>query len=496
MIVMVDSIQELLEAILRSQLLEPGQYQILQTRLATDLSDPCVLAMRLVKRGWLTVYQAEELLEGEGKELVLGPYRVLSLIGEGGLCKVFKAFHTELHQLEALKVLHPELRGDPEVQQQFRQEMEILARLEHPCFVKGIDVDLRRPGFYFAMDYIDGIDLHRLVKHAGPLPVAQACNYFAQAALGLEYAYERGLVHRDIKPANLVVTFAGNEVRILDIGLARLEWETARTDQRAPALMGTADYIAPEQALNPEQANVRADIYSLGCSLYHVLAGQPPYFGKSLAQKLLHHQQSPAPSLRQARSEVPEELARIVQRMMAKNPEERYRTPASVAVALLPFTRRDEPEVSIEQFRELCSSEERTLRINLDETEDAGPGAPPPGETPPPGTGSPTDSPGFKEQRTSLRRWGNPISIQLYDEMTMNEPLTGWVINRSTGGLGMIVNAPLEVGSVLGVRPAQEGVDRPWVSLRIVYCYPERSSWRAGGAFLVPRSWRDIRIFG
>lgn len=502
----MDLAADFLESLRRSRLLEPAQLEEIHEKTRSDTSCAPALARRLVRRGWLTAYQAKRLLDHSGQELILGPYRVLNLLGEGGLSQVFKAHHAVRHRIVALKVLHPELRSNAEIVEQFRREMDVLSRLEHPCFVKALDVEDDSAPHYFAMDYIEGIDLHKLLKWAGPLPIPQACNYTAQAALGLQYAFEQGLVHRDIKPGNLVVTFAGNEVRILDIGLARLEWALKERGPNepvkpgTPVLMGTADYIAPEQAQNADSANIRADIYSLGCSLFHVLTGQPPFPGNSLAKKLMQHQQAPPPSLRQLRPEIPAELELIVQKMMAKNPADRYQTPAGIALALVPFMEGDEPEVSIEQFRSECVVDDRVLREEEEEDEEeeesiAGRASVRAKDHRTAG-GPRGTSWGPVERRQAPRRTGNPVRVELLDELAMDEPIYAWVLNRSSDGVGVLVDEPVEAGIHVNVRPAQPAAGYPWTPARVIYCFPERTSWRVGCQFLQKLVWRDLRAFG
>src|SRR5262245_48779704 len=354
----LDSVAALLDAIRRYRLLSTAQINEVKSAILPQAGDDVdTLADLLVRHGLLSRYQIDRLLSDSDEPLVLGPYRVLDLLGEGGLCKVYKAFHTDFQQIVALKIIHPELRSNIEVLDQFQTEIAQLAQLEHPKFVNPLDFCLDGDTHYFVMDYVEGLDLMRLVQQSGPLPAHQASDYIHQAAMGLQYAFEQGLVHRDIKPANLIVTFEGEQVYILDIGLARLEWsyrdavQTSRPAAQGVALMGTPDYVAPEQAINPHEADVRADIYSLGCTLFHLLTGQPPFPGGSLARKLLHHQSTPPPSSRSQRPDIPQELAVIVQKMMAKQPADRYSTPAAVAVALSPFIQGNAPRISPARFR-------------------------------------------------------------------------------------------------------------------------------------------------
>jgi serine/threonine protein kinase len=510
---MIDSIPAFVQAVRRSQLLGAAELHELKAKLANDLREPRALAQRLVERGWLTPYEVEQLLEGHVQELVLGPYRLLQLVGEGGLCQVFKAWDVPAQRVVALKLVHPELRSNTEVLEQLRQEIQVLGRLNHPCFVKAYDVAANASRHYFAMEYVEGLDLSKLLQKAGPLPVVQACDYIRQAAAGLQYAYEQGLVHRDIKPANLLAPVQGSQVRILDIGIARLEWSyrdltttaTATANSQGSGVMGTPDYIAPEQALNPHLASVRADIYSLGCTLYHLLTGQPPFPGRSLTQKLLHHQQTPPPSGRDLRPELPPELAGVLQKMMAKAPEHRYQTPAGVSVALARFCRGGGPRLSLEQFCPPSPGNDRLLARHATAPEEmlAAPTSP--------GTGAKTkpmpiiaaapaapavSKPTRKERRRTVRRAGNPVSVVVTNAEARSESLSGWVLNRSSGGLGLLVDETLALGTLVSVQPARSSLGQRALAVRIIYCIPERASWRIGCQFVQKPSYEEMRLFG
>lgn len=495
---MLQTVADFVQALRHSRLLEPAQLNEVKGRLSLGLRGPRTLAAKLTECGWLTEYQARKLLEGDDSELVLGPYRILDLIGEGGLCQVFKAFHAGQQRIVALKVVHPELRANPEVLDQIRLEMEVIARLSHPNFIKAVDVSLGRDRYYFAMEFIEGIDLSRLLRIVGPLPVSQATEYVRQTAFGLQYAYEQGLVHRDIKPANLFVSFQGDHAWILDIGLARLEWSYSnRTPKQTPTgqgpVMGTPDYIAPEQALDPQQANIRADIYSLGCTLYHLLTGQPPFPGNSLTRKLLDHQQTPPPSARQARPEVPPELAAIIQKMMSKAPDERYQTPAGVAVALRPYCQNRSSWIPLETFRtrQLDDDEDDSVVMELR----APPPSPPRAPEKPAAKPSGESWPGHPERRIAARRQGNPVPVLVSDAMSKAEPAHGWIVDRSSTGLGILADEAIELGTTITVR-ADVPVGARWFPCRVIHCNAERASWRVGLQFSATLSWSDLRAFG
>jgi serine/threonine protein kinase len=263
-------------------------------------------------------------------------YRILEVLGAGGMGVVYKAIHRLMERVVAVKVIDRRLTGRPDFVARFRREVKAAARLSHPNIVTAYDADQAGETHFLVMEYVAGTSLDREVERRGPLPVREACDLVRQAALGLQYAHERGTVHRDIKPHNLLLT-PGGQVKILDFGLARVldEGGPAATPLPSGNFLGTPDYVAPEQARDPGRADIRADVYSLGCTLYHLLAGHPPFPAGTALQKLIAHQQCPPPALTAARDDVPAELTRILERMLAKDPAGRYPTPADVAADLL-----------------------------------------------------------------------------------------------------------------------------------------------------------------
>jgi predicted Ser/Thr protein kinase len=276
-------------------------------------------------------------------ELVGHPrYRVLKLLGKGGMGAVYLAEHLVMQRQVALKVIQGRLLDlAPETLPRFLQEVKAAARLSHPHIVQAYDADRAGSLHFLVMEYIEGTDLASHLSRRGPLPVAEACDYARQAALGLQEAYEQGMVHRDIKPHNLMLTRTG-QVKILDFGLAKFANEQNR--QAGPGsltgsgqVMGTADYIAPEQTRDARSIDIRADIYSLGCTLYQLLSGQLPFAEGSVIEKMIRHASEPPPPLASLRPELPAELLAVVEKMMAKAPSARYQTPAEVVEALAPF---------------------------------------------------------------------------------------------------------------------------------------------------------------
>jgi serine/threonine protein kinase/Leucine-rich repeat (LRR) protein len=332
------SSSSLVDALRQYRLLEPVQLEELKN-FQGRFPDPKALARELMQRGWLTPYQANQLLQGKGQELVLGSYVLLERVGEGGMGEVFKARNWKLARVVALKVIRKERLSNPDAIRRFQREVRSAAALDHPNIVHAFDADEIGGTHLLVMEYIEGAtDLSRLVKKNGPLPVSQACEYIRQAALGLQHACERGLVHRDIKPHNLLLTADGKTVKILDMGLARLdqpsEDDQSSTMTQEGAVMGTPDYIAPEQALESHTVDIRADLYSLGCTFYYLLTGRVPFGGGTLLQKLNKHQNQEARPVETLRPDVSPGIARVVRKLMAKKPGDRYQTPAEVAVAL------------------------------------------------------------------------------------------------------------------------------------------------------------------
>jgi hypothetical protein len=273
------------------------------------------------------------------QELVGHPrYRVLGLLGAGGMGVVYKAVHCLMDRLVALKVLRPELLDKPASVERFRKEVRAAARLAHPNIVTAHDADQAGPLHFLVMEYVDGTSLDRVVARQGPASVRQACDWVRQASLGLQHALEQGTVHRDLKPHNLLLTPA-SKVKVGDFGLARFFRESAPPGYSTPseAIVGTPDYLAPEQARDPHAADVRADVYSLGCTLYHLLSGHPPFPGGTVLQKLLAHQEGLPRALSDLRPDMPPGLQAVIARMLEKDPARRPATPGEVAQNLAPF---------------------------------------------------------------------------------------------------------------------------------------------------------------
>jgi WD40 repeat protein len=331
----------LLDLLCQCSLIDPTQLDEVRRTLLSGFPTGRLLAGELLRRGWLTAYQVNQLLAGRGRELVLGPYVLLERLGQGGMGQVFKARHRRLDRLAALKVIRPDLLEQPGAVQRFQREARAAARLTHPHIVTIYDADEVGGTHFLAMEYVAGTDLQRLVGAGGPLPVDRACDCVRQAALGLQHMHDCGLVHRDVKPANLLLSADGTLVKVLDMGLARLAavGGGAGASLTEPGVaMGTPDYLAPEQARDCHTVDIRADLYSLGCTLYFLLTGQPPFLGGSALEKLFQHQwQEPVP-VEQRRPGVSPAVAAVVRKLMAKRPQDRYPIPAEAAVALAALT--------------------------------------------------------------------------------------------------------------------------------------------------------------
>jgi serine/threonine protein kinase/CheY-like chemotaxis protein len=300
------------------------------------VADAGALARSLMRGGQLTRFQADAILAGRLSELCIGNYIVLDRLGAGGMGTVYKARHRRMKRVVALKFLPRETAGQSSFAERFQREVETIAQLSHANIVMAFDADEAPRGLFLVMEFVDGRDLGSEVTEEGPLSVADGVDCIVQAARGLAYAHHHGVVHRDVKPANLLRDTSG-VVKVADLGLARLTAESSRPESsltQAGSILGTADYIAPEQALDSTKIDHRVDIYSLGCTLYFLLAGRPLYSAGSLMALLLKHRDAPIPALCEARRDVPEVLDAIYQRMAAKRPEDRYLTMDEVVQAL------------------------------------------------------------------------------------------------------------------------------------------------------------------
>jgi len=295
------------------------------------------VAIYLVDKRLLTQWQADRLLEGKHKGFFLGKYKLLDHLGTGGMSSVYLAEHMLLQTRRAIKVLPKKRVEDTSYLKRFYREARAAAALDDPNVVRAYDVDMDPDsGIHFlVMDYVEGSDLQAMVKHKGPLDYPAAADYIRQSARGLAHAHKVGLIHRDVKPANLLVD-RQNVVKVLDLGLAKFsdEDKASLTVAYDENVLGTADYLAPEQALNSHGVDGRADIYSLGCTLYYVLTGQPPFPEGTLPQRIMAHQKQEPASISEKRSDAPADLLKICAKMMAKKPEQRFQKMSDVAKIL------------------------------------------------------------------------------------------------------------------------------------------------------------------
>ena len=312
----------------------------------------------------------------------LGDYELLKKLGQGGMGAVYKARHVKLKRVVALKVVSKDRLGNAEAVARFEREIEAVGRLDHPHIVRAMDAREVGGVHFLVMEYVDGLDLAEIVHRMGPLSIADACEVVRQAALGLQCSDENGLVHRDIKPSNLMLT-SGGEVKVLDLGLAQIQQAESRGGDitGVDRLMGTPDYMSPEQALGSHTLDIRTDIYSLGCTLYQLLAGRAPFGGREYdtpMKKVAAHMNREIPPIQLVRADIPKPVAGTLERMLAKDVGARLGTPAAVIDALTPFcqgskligllrdARRNEPPASNDEKSRIETGD---LRASSEEVE-------------------------------------------------------------------------------------------------------------------------------
>jgi len=296
---------------------------------------PAELPAALVAADLLTEWQIEQLRKGKHKGFMLGKYKLLRLLGAGGMSSVYLAENPTLRQRVAIKVLPVKRVEESSYLARFEREAQTAARLSHHNITRAFDLDTSGSIHFIVMEYVEGTDLQVKVKAEGPLDIREAADFIRQAAIGLHYAHEEGLVHRDIKPANLMLDRKGT-VKILDLGLALGDDDenASLTREHDEKVLGTADYLAPEQAKDSHLADRRSDVYALGCTLFYLLVGKAPFAKGSLGERVRAHMNEPPPNLLEIRSDVPTEIAELYFRMMAKDPNGRPQTAQEVADAL------------------------------------------------------------------------------------------------------------------------------------------------------------------
>ncbi len=375
---METSVQSLCNLLAKSRLLPSpevrGVFQRWQ-REARDkdaAADPNRFAKWLVANKILTEYQASMLLRGHADNFFFNQYKLLDRIGQGRMAGVYQAQH-QSGQMVAIKVLPPSKAKDPQLFARFQREARLALRLQHPNIVRAFQVGESNGLNYLVMEYLDGEDLEDILERRTKLPHPEAARVLFQALSGLQHLHEQGMVHRDLKPANLMLVPAPRPgaadntllatVKILDIGLGRALFDEGDPDAENAqlttdgTLLGTPDYLAPEQARNAHTADIRADIYSLGCVLYQTLTGQPPFPDKNVVNKMVKHATEPPRPLKEFTPGIPDGLQHVVSWMLAKDPAQRCPTPAQAAQALQPFLPqggdkggRTAPEAQMESY--------------------------------------------------------------------------------------------------------------------------------------------------
>jgi serine/threonine protein kinase len=349
--------EQLVELIRKSNLIESARLDAHLQQQKTLPATAVDLAQDLINQGLITNFQKEQLLQGKWRGYTIGKFKVLERLGAGGMGSVYLCEHLKMKHKVAVKVLPTAKACDPAALGRFYREARAAGVLDHPNLVRAHDIDQDGELHYLVLDYVDGVNLQHLVnRYPGKLPVERACHYIYQAAQGLQHAFECGLIHRDVKPANLLVDRQG-VIRILDLGLARFYEDnqdllTLKYDDNN--VLGTADYVSPEQAMDSHDVDIRTDVYSLGATFYFLLTGQPLFPEGRVAQKLIWHKDREPKPIHELRGDMPVELETIVMKMMAKEREDRYQTPAEVMAALEPWVQTPIAPPSDAELPNLC----------------------------------------------------------------------------------------------------------------------------------------------
>lgn len=376
-----NSVEELVQLIRKSGMIDEEKLSsYLQRRqftrgLPLDVRD---FAEQMIGDGILTQFQAEQFLLGKWRGFTIGKYKLLERVGVGGMGQVFLCEHLFMRRRVAIKVLPPAKAEQPAALGRFYREARAAGSLNHPNIVRTHDIDQDGNLHFIVMDYVNGTNLLEIVKRFGPLDIGRAVSYTRQVALGLDYAFRNKIIHRDIKPGNVMIDRKGT-ARLLDMGLARFindhsDQLTIKYDDKV--VLGTADYVAPEQVANSHAVDIRADIYGLGATLYFLLAGHPPFPTGTVSQKLLWHRTKEPTPIRAIRPEIPEGLAAVLARMMAKDPKARYQTPAQVAAALEEWQPAVVPLPAPEEMPRLCPAVLELLRDEPESTVELPPPVP------------------------------------------------------------------------------------------------------------------------
>ena len=333
------SVEELIQLIRKSGMIDENKLSSYMQRrqftrgLPTDVRE---FAEEMIRDGVLTAFQTEQFLLGKWRGFTIGKYKLLERVGVGGMGQVFLCEHMYMRRRVAIKVLPPAKAEQPAALGRFYREARAAGSLEHPNIVRTHDIDQDGNLHFIVMDYVDGPNLLDVVKKHGQMDIGRAVSYVRQVAVGLDYAFRNKIIHRDVKPGNVLIDRKG-VARILDLGLARFindhsDQLTLKYDDKI--VLGTADYVAPEQVANSHAVDIRADIYALGATFYFLLAGHPPFPTGTVSQKLLWHRTKEPTAIRAIRPEIPDGLAIIMAKMMAKDTKGRYQTPAQVVADL------------------------------------------------------------------------------------------------------------------------------------------------------------------
>lgn len=379
---------EFVEVLEQASLIAPVHLQRVRNQIPAPNSpgfDSLSFAKALVKEGMLTPFQVKRLLAGRREGFFIGKYRLLDVLGQGGMGRVYLAEQITMKRAVALKLIRFGDHENPTILVRFAREARAAAKLRHPNITQAFDFDQAGDYHYIAMEFIEGVTLQDWIQKTGVMPWAQAAYYMAQASSALEHAHQAGLVHRDVKPGNMMVDVAG-ALKLLDLGLVNVPTEDdSLTLAQRDMILGTADYVAPEQAINSHTVDIRADLYSLGGVFYYLLTGRPPFSGKSAAQKIIAHQTEELRPLSEVAPEVPKRLADVVHKLMAKKAEDRYQTPTELLQTLRPFAQaaaRSTPPYDASLVRFNRDLVDKYLRFGVD--------APPANNVPPANFGQAT----------------------------------------------------------------------------------------------------------
>jgi CheY-like chemotaxis protein/tRNA A-37 threonylcarbamoyl transferase component Bud32 len=409
----------------------------LESILASANGDQRELEKLLSAKGLLTRFQISALRDGRGESLRIGNYDILDRLGAGGMGTVFKARHRRMKRVVALKVLSANLSTNPVFVKRFQREVETIASLGHPNVVMAYDADEAEVGHFLVMEFVSGRDLWECVEREGPFPVGHAVKCILQAARGLAYAHAQGIIHRDIKPHNLLRD-ENSAVKITDLGLARLNHgdegpATGAEVTMAGGVIGTADYMPPEQAVDSTTIDHRADIYSLGCTLYYLLTGKPPFGGNTIMSILLKHREGEIPKLGPDRSDVPPELENLYRRMLAKKPEERVQSMTEVITELEAIA------------RSLAPDESGNLHANMTVELPAGLAA---------GAGSTVALGAAPDQTLAIETIAKPITVLIVEPSRVQGAIIkGYLEEQSLSVVGTVVSGSNAIQAVRSLRP-------------------------------------------